>query len=330
MNEAEKEFAKGIEQKELMRRRESVLAREATTNLLHDSQEQSAKALDKQAEVFQETLGRQIISDNEKIDTLQKSLRNQRTSQTLDAVSPAVESIVRKSVIKEYEKNFSAERDRNKASYEYLQNAATNKLRDVQTEYETEKTNESRQIATERHEERQELLNQFQEADLLKESALRSKEKDNERERDLLMRHYETMLERQKREFESMIETQRSAGYNRLATQRQEKDFNYKMAIRNASIRENELVHEYERKLSDQKSTYDLRLDEMKAQTQQELRNEQRRNQLALDSLQKASEQRISQIQAQNAERERSLSQNFQEEIERIKHTNALLLQKKG
>ncbi|MGZ3688250.1 MAG: hypothetical protein ACXVBW_08110, partial [Bdellovibrionota bacterium] len=168
------------------------------------------------------------------------------------------------------------------------------------------------------------------EVEMFRDATLRGQEQQHGREDDALTRNFGVMMERQKREYEAMLEQQRAAFSDKIAGNRQDADFNYKMAMRQSSLRMSDMAQSYERKMADAKVQADIRYDDLKTQAQQDLREEQRRGKLELEGQAKGYEQRIAQLQAQQEEHERYISQNFNDEIERQKRANALLAKKKG
>jgi hypothetical protein len=143
-------------------------------------------------------------------------------------------------------------------------------------------------------------------------------------------RNYSRLLARKSQEHEDALSVTRDDAANRIAEIRQEADFNAKMAQRSFSLRQNELIREYEKKLADQKTDYESRLDDLKSQSQANTRDVERKLKNELEAQTRASDQRLAQVEATNKERERYLTQNFQDEIEKVKRSNALLIQKKS
>jgi hypothetical protein len=90
------------------------------------------------------------------------------------------------------------------------------------------------------------------------------------------------------------------------------------------------VIREYEKKLSEQKTEFDFKLEDLKAQTNVDLRAAERRSKQELELQAKGYEQRIAQIDAQNKERERYIAQGYQDELDRTRRSYELLNKKKS
>ncbi|MGZ6331464.1 MAG: hypothetical protein ACXWP5_02510 [Bdellovibrionota bacterium] len=328
--ELEENFKTQMKQYEVGRAKENQHARESVEGQIEAMNEARAKALEAQAHSYQDTIARVHQEDNEQISSLQKALHEQKTSDDPFKVSPAAEAQIRKSVINEYQKNFDVEHDRNFESYEHLRRNYRENTQDMISENETRRTMQNQQFAYDKHNQEKEFLSHEAEAEMFRDATLRGQEQQHGREDDALTRNFGVMMERQKREYEAMLEQQRAAFSDKIAGNRQDADFNYKMAMRQSSLRMSDMAQSYERKMADAKVQADIRYDDLKTQAQQDLREEQRRGKLELEGQAKGYEQRIAQLQAQQEEHERYISQNFNDEIERQKRANALLAKKKG
>ena len=137
-------------------------------------------------------------------------------------------------------------------------------------------------------------------------------------------------MDQQRRHYEDVIQDLKNDANARIASMRQDYEFNSKMAQKAFSARQNELIREYEKKLADQKSESDVQIADLKSALAVSQREADRRTRQALEEQSKGYEQRIAQNEFQTKERERVISQNYQDELEKVKRSNALLIQKKS
>jgi hypothetical protein len=292
--------------------------------------EHNQEVMIKQAEAFQGTEAQHEAENRQQISQLQRALQEKNTTSDPTQISPAAESNLRKQVAMEYGKVQQADQNRNEKRFDKLSTEYRDRYMDLAEQAKSKETRTNRAIASERTQDRNEFVAHVTETEEGKNMALRSQEQQHDRETELMNRNYSRMLGRKSQEHDDALSVTRDDAANRIAEIRQEADFNSKMAQRSFSVRQNELIRDYEKKLADQKTDYDSRLDDAKSQGQASTRDVERKLKTELDSQSRASEQRLAQLDAQYKERERYLTNNFQDEIEKVKHSNALLVQKKS
>jgi ribosomal protein S17E len=311
-------------------KKDKELAQVALENSRKDTNEQRQEALDRQARTFQESMGNQRTMDGTKISALEAELRRKSNSADTNDISPAAENAVRRSVAKEYEKNFSAESERNKRTVASLQHSYSDRMQNAEAEHSRTATEREQGNQTERHQEMTRFMEHVADVEETKEQALRSKEGDHERQTDQMNRAFSQMNTRQRSDFEANLNAQREDSAAKFAALRQDAGFQIKMMQKTFSLKQNELIRDYEKKLSDQRIGYEEQIDELKSQKMQGTREGDRKLKNALDEQSRQYEQRLAQTEAQRTERERSISQNYQDELEKVKRANALLQSKRG
>lgn len=299
-------------------------------NQIKGVSDHNQEVMTQQAQAFQETEGQHQAENNLEVSRLQHSLQEKSTTGDTSQISPAAESNLRKQVAREYGKVQQADQDRNEKKFEKLNTEYRDRFQDLSEHTKSKETQTNRTIASERNQDRNEFVTHLTETEEGKNMVLRSQEQQHDRETDLMNRNYSRLLARKSQEHDDALSVTRDDAANRIAEVRQEADFNSKMAQRSFSVRQNELIREYEKKLADQKADYDGRLDDVKTQAQGNTRDVEKKLKNELDAQTRASDQRLTQLDAQYKERERYLTQNFQEEIEKVKRSNALLVQKKS
>jgi hypothetical protein len=307
----------------------------ATNQTIYENQmkglsEHNHDVMAQQAKTFQGTEAQHEEHNKLEIDRLQRALQEKSTTADTSQISPAAESNLRKQVAREYGKIQQADQDRFERRFEKLDSDYRDRYMDLSEKSASKETQINRTIASERQQDRNEFVTHIAETEEGKNMAMASQQQQHDREADLMNRNYSRLLGRKSQEHENALSVTRDDAANRIAEIRQEADFNSKMAQRSFSVRQNELIRDYEKKLADQKSEYDGRLDDVKAQSQVTTRDVERKLKNELDTQTRASDQRLAQLDATYKERERYLTQNFQDEIEKVKRQNALLIQKKS
>jgi hypothetical protein len=292
--------------------------------------ERHQQSLAAQARAFQESSDNRAISDASRIERLEKSLNEKSTTSDPSQVSPNAEATLRRQITHEYEKIKLAEQDRNDRRLDNIQSEYRERLTTDHEKHQTRETKLNREMTLQRNLDRNEFNQHIADTEALKDSQIRSREDQHNRETELLNRNYTRLLDKKSRDEEEKLSVTHDNAANRIAAVRQEAEFNAKMAQRAFSFRQNELIREYEKKLADQKADYEGRLEDSKAQAQAGARDLERKLKNEMDVQRRSYEQKLTQQDAQYKERERYISQNYQDEIEKVKRSNALLIQKKS
>jgi hypothetical protein len=102
------------------------------------------------------------------------------------------------------------------------------------------------------------------------------------------------------------------------------------MAHRTFVQQQNEIIRQYDRKLTDQKLQYEAQLEQIKSETAKTTRDAERQTKQALEEQARSYVQRIAQLEMTHKEREKRVSENYEDSLEKMKRSNALLIQKKS
>lgn len=324
------QFSTQIAELEKQRSLENRAAELSSTARLASAHEQESKALTNQAHAYQDLMERQQQSSRSEVDMLQKTLQEAKTSKDTQLISPAAEASVRKTLLREYEKQFDAEKARNKASVDALQKSHVEKTQDLLWHEENKLTTAVRTAEAEKTQDRSMMNNFTHELEHDKASALRFKDFENEKATGTMSRNYGLSLERQRRSYEAMLETARSDMMSKIQNIRQEGDFRLRLNQREAQQRQAETVRDYEKKMAEQRADFELKIEELKTQRNTELRESEKRGKMGLEEQQRQYEQRIAQMEAQHNERTRYMEASFRDEMDRVRRSNEQLLKKKG
>jgi hypothetical protein len=302
--------------------------RESGSRQLQESNHQRELALEKQAKAYQQTIDQNRIADETRIRTLEKALVTHETTEDPNLISPAAEASVRRSLGREYQDNFEAERARNARSEDSIRRSYNERLRDTIADADSQATRLRLEHATDRQDERTTFLAAIDETQHLAQRDRLSLESEQDRQLESLTRTYEEAVKKQQRQTEDQLAIVRNDTNARLATMRQEHEFEMKMAQRAFSTRQNELIREYEKKLTDQRLETDSLVASVKEETQKQLREAERQQRAALEDQARSYEHRIAQMEFQQKERERFLAQSHEDTLDKVKRSHAALLQR--
>ncbi len=286
------------------------------------------EALTKQAKAYQDSGKRERESLNTQLAHAQKELQVKKTSSDPNDISPAAEAAVRNLVTREYEKTFATDHKRDQDTIEGIQESYSNRMSDALTEAEARETDRNRMMVSEHHRERSDLINEVDDSEHRKMAALRDADQANAREKDKLVRSYAGMMDQQRRKYEELLQASRYNASEKLQMTRREQELETKMTHRAFSGKQNELIHDYEKRLADQKQELETRLVETKDIGDQALRDAERKNRLGIDEVIKNYEGRIAQMEQQQKERERSVTVSYEDQIDRMRRSNAVSTKK--
>jgi hypothetical protein len=311
-------------------RKERQYGQERIEQVAHNASEERAEALQNQALVYQKNIATQRELDRDTVSVLQKELdRKNAPTEDID-ISPAVENVVRRSLVKQYEKNHNAEIERNKRANESIHRTYSEKFQTAEQEHKNQLAMQNNLHQNEAHQAEIRFVEHIADTQANKDQSLRTAHEDNEREIETMARSYSQSTLRQRNDYDLIIQNLRDDASSRINTARQEAEFAMKTQQRASSARENELIRGYEKKLADQKTEYETRLDDVKIESAQKLRETERRDKQTYDDQGRGYEQRITQLEEQHKERERIVTQNFEEQLDKVKRSNALQQSKKG
>ncbi len=332
--------AQMVEQRNNFERSEKALKQQAvkdreTTQKAHDYQidrqsKQGVEALEQQAKAFNQALSTQHESDAHRIAHVERELLRKTVAPEITDVSPAVEEAIRQSVMSEDGKRSKVEFERNRASETSMVRNFEQKIQDVVVAKDTANARMQREREGQHQMVKQELEGHVREIQVASGQQLRDKDIENAKLSESALRNYSLALDKQRREYEGMMETIQADSAARLASTRQEGEFQRRMEQRAFANRESELIRGYEREMEAQRRDFETKLDEMKEQAQTAIREKERTSKQMLEENARLSDQRLAAVEARHAERERATAQNYEDALEKVKNTNALLIKKKS
>lgn len=332
-NELAATFDKDRKQMVKALEKEQHKAREALTNQANAATIEKDEALFSQAKAYQDNMEQNRKLADEKVSSLEKQLKNNRNAvddEGNQIISPAAEAAARKTYTQQYEKLLAAEQDRNKAMASAMAQKNSDTVKEVVTRSQDQATARNHAHTLERDRDRSDLQQYIKDIEIGREMALRSQQATHEREKETITRTFSNSLENTRRQFEEAMMQQSNDMSAKFQKYRQEKEFEAKMAHRAFSLKQNELIRGYEKKLADQKAEFEDAAQKLKTDSRKEIQDVMRNSKREIEDQALAHEQRIAQLEGQFKERESNLTQSYEENLEKIKRSNAELIKKKS
>ncbi len=324
------EFANQVQELNRGKRQELQKSDDQISQLVSKANEQKNAALTEQAKSYEKSMKQERKKSGEEIESLQRSLQTQKTSQDTAVVSPAAEAAIRSSLTREYDKVLNAEIDRNKSNLDLIQQKQAENYRKLIDEWSEKEEQFYRQNASEKEADLSQYHESLADFEEVSKTQFLNQSRDHERQREALIRNFSNMMEQQRREYEHILAVGREESGEKLSSIQRDSAFNAKIVQRSFTKEKNEIIREYERKLADQQADFEKKQEELKSQSQIGMRDVERRSKQDLEVLSKNYEQKLVQLEVQHKERERYLEQNFQDEIDRTKRSYEFLNKKKS
>ena len=189
--------------------------------------------------------------------------------------------------------------DKNKFQAELLSRKYAEQYQEALQNFEDKATSSLHQNVRERNLERNQYYDSIQETEYNANARIREQEAGHDREKESIYKQFTAVMDRQRREYENILEFLHPDPPRKLSNYRADSENAFKVAQREAKMRQNELVHDYEKKLTDQKREYEAQIENMKAQAQIDTREAERRIKSELEGQAKGYELRIAQLEAQ-------------------------------
>lgn len=288
------------------------------------------KALEEQAKAFQDTLSTNRQQQNEQIKALETEIQHSRTGNDLQTISPAAEEMVRKKLIKEFDKTAKEEQARNQRSTESIQRNYSQRMVDALEDFRRVQTQRNYENNLERYQERSNLMAHADEAKAVSKDEIINREAMHNREVELMTRNQAHQLESQRRKLTEYVDAARADASANHSSLRQEQDFKQKMTHREFANRQSELMRDYEKKINDLKNEHELIMMDVKGEGERKLRDANRESKKMMEEQAKNYEYQLAAKDSQIKERERYLIANYEETIDKIRRSNELGNRKKG
>lgn len=323
-------FGNRIQQLEKQSKDEEKRSSDLLRAKVQQVSDQSQVTLEAQAKTTGEALTRLRKSDQDQINSLQKAMQEQKTSADTSILSPAAEESLRKTYQSGFKKTIQAEVTKNQLAQEESHQRFSTDYNKLREDYSDKETRINQQNANDRSYDRLSYFGSLKEVEDSSRNKLKEQSNLHERERELLLRQFSTITDRQRKEYERILQSSKSDAEMKLSTFQKEAEINSKNAQRAFALKQNELIRAYEDKLANQKVETEVIINNLKVDAQTELRELEKRNKQELDLQVKNFEQKFLQQETLNKERESTLSQVFQTETGKIKRNYELINQKKS
>jgi hypothetical protein len=209
-------------------------------------------------------------------------------------------------------------------------NQGRDQYRALAAESERGKLKTSQEMARLETEGRTALTQQVLDSDFQREQLVRTKDNQLENSMQKVHKGYASQLEDQRRQYEDILDAFKNDAAAKATAIRQDAEFNLRMERRTSAARQNELIREYEKRLSDQKNEFVEELKSQKLASEKALMELDRKAHQEQEEQARLGNQQIAQLEQQYQERERVSARNYQDQIEKLKRSNALLQSKKS
>ena len=323
-------FAQQIKQLELGRKNEEQKSAEHLESKTNEITRQNRMTMENQAKNYGETINRIRSADQDQIQNLEKALQTQRTTSDTSQLSPAADAAVRKYYTLDYDKKLQAEVERDTISRDETRDRFMTDYTTLREDFERKETELHQANADEKTNDRLYYFGSLQEIEDLSKAKIREEAKSHSHETETLIKRFGNVMERQRKDYEHILQTVKADAESKLTNFQKESEISSKTAQRTFTIRQNEIIREYDEKLANQKIEFEAKLGNLKAENQNDIRDSERKAKKELDMQSLGYEQRIAQIDAQNNEKEQSITRSFQNELDKVRRNYELLSQKKS
>jgi hypothetical protein len=311
-------YSKVIEDQQADAAHERQVMNRQLENQIQRSEATQNLVLNKQSEAQAQEI--EHLTENFEFEKkhMEANLDNARKNTLVD-VSVDLEANLRAAIVQEYEKAMQTEVKRNRQMMEaYAENIK-------EPLYDLAKKNQVResQLMAESAHDRYLTATQMQEAyeELQNSSTLKLKDQEYafEKEQKNIVKHFEKLLDRQRREYMSMLDDLGNKAETRVLELQKESDLAGKGTHREYIRQLNDQARDYERKLVDQKAEYEDKIEDIQQQVRSETKEVEKRSRSELEATIDVYEKKIAQLETQFKDRERNLSQKFEDELDRIR-----------
>ncbi len=330
VRDLEESFNRNHSQMEQQINRDRDYSRHTLETSLQRASEDRERALINQARAYQETISRNasVAQTNQK--ELERELFKRKNSEDTSLVSPAAEDAIRKSALYGVEKEIKAAEMRDDARADSMYRRFQAENQETQLDNQSNLNQVHLKHTADDNSNRRQLMQTLENAEFEKKQAMKSATESHEHQVETLSKRTSSTIEGQRRYYEDMLQTQKLDAQGKSQEMRQKFDFEAKMAKRESIAGQNDMMREYERKLSDLQTEQKTRLNDAKEETDRIVRDNERTHKLAIDQQAKNYEHRIAQLEFTAKEREKYSAQVHAEQLEKAKHVNAELIKKKS
>lgn len=287
-------------------------------------------ALKEQAKAYNRTLRDSQNSHSSELDRLKGELQHTRTSDSVEGMSPAAEEKLRNLLRKEHGKQLEVETEKNKENLHITRNRMRDHMLESQGKAEAKETRLRRDHTVERDRDRQTYHDQVEDLEFSKTRSLSRQDAQHLKMSDEQLRTHGRSQELLRRQYDELLDLTRDDARDQLSAQKKEFEFQAKMDQRSFSVRQNELIREYEKKLADQRAQFDIQIDDARSENQRLTRDGERQLKKTLEEQENSHQRRLAQIEQQHQERERILKENYEDQLEKMRRSHALLQNKKS
>ncbi len=311
---------------------EQILAQneKQKTALLDRSHLDSQKTLQSQAEGFAKERASDRKLSEAQLTALKHRAELEHGPEALAVIDPKTVDAIRKPVIDSYQKQLEAEQVRKKQVNDVLEKKFVDQYQKVLADFSEKETRTYQKNSLDQAMDRSRFSDAVQEIEQQAKSHIYAQNSEHERSNEEAFRRFDRTLNQQRKSYEQLFNHAEDVFSNRLLEVRQTLESEVKDQYRSSVAKQNELIHEYERHLADQKNQFEVQIEDLKGQMKEAGQLADRRLKSELEAQQKSFDARIAQNQAQTKERERLLAQGYQDELDKVKRNYEVLAKKRN
>lgn len=297
---------------------------------VQQSTEARNKALENQADSYRQTLQNKQENFDTQMAILQSENQNAKTTSDPTVFSPAAEESLRKLYVGEYGKVFKEEQERNRRDIDQFREGQKDRVDDLQHNYNVAKREFQHEATDSRNLDRTQFLRFAEESELNRRESLQTQEHQHDKQVNAMEKNQERAVRGQQQKYDELLLDQSLDNQNRIRSMEQDSDFKERMHRMQSNSDQRRLIRQFEKKMSDQKESYENLLQESRLEAERRIQESQRESRFALDDQKRNYEHRITQLELQQKERERILTENYEDQLDKMKQTNARIIQKKS
>lgn len=288
------------------------------------------RAFERQQDASRKDLESHAKIDRQEIKQLQDDVHQRKTSLDYSYLNPAMEAKIRRTFAEDYQKKLDADIKRTDERTQSLKQNYQSRLSELDARQRTQYTRLHQEFNSQQSQDRSQFLDQMSEMERSHRVEVRNKDSEASHQIEAVRRTYTQLLDRQKQDYDQLLADLHSDAVDKLTAARRDSNLALKMAHQEMVDQTSTVIHQYEKKLQDEKDGYESQLNELKSAMARDKSESERRTRQLLDQQSHVYEQKIAQMEFQSKERERMITENYQDQMDRIRRAHALQQQTKS
>jgi len=297
----------------------------------HDKLNQDfEKAARAQSSTYNAQLKKTQHENRAETQALELKIQELKTTEDPFELSPAAQERIREAALSESRANLAERESQNQETLRALRDKANTDLLGLHDQYQQALSKLQREKNSLQTESRTEMLRLSQETEEQVASKLIQKDTALDKTLQTTTRFHSRELDALRRKYEEALETVKNDATAKNHELQLQKEFEARMVHRSFTTQQNELIREYEKRLTEQREDAANQADIIKESSQKLTRELEHKHRQEMEKADNFHEQQLTQLEQRFRERERIFAKNYQDEVEKLKRSNALLLAKKS